>query len=138
MMQRIQVGQLRVLTEDGIYQFPPPNLNNDLFEESGKTLDDGEAAPRAEIRVLNDSFWIRLVLLGDLGFSEAFMWGNAEVDDLAALFRVSRRSSMAFRSSSSELSSEFQLRREFVHSAAWSSISAQVARRGGSELSLAG
>ncbi|KAL7417892.1 S-adenosyl-L-methionine-dependent methyltransferase [Mrakia frigida] len=89
MMQRIEVGTLRVLTEDGVYQFPPPDLNNDLFEQdSSRTLDDGEVAPKAEIRVLNDSFWIRLVLLGDLGFSEAFMWGDVEVDELAALFRI--------------------------------------------------
>lgn len=83
MMQRIEIGQLRVLTADNeVYTFPPPDLNNP--NEEG-----GEHFPRAELRVLNDSFWIRLVLLGDLGFSEGYMWGDVECDDLAALFRVS-------------------------------------------------
>lgn len=42
-----------------------------------------------ELKVLSDAFWIRLVLGGDLGFSEGFMAGEIEVDNLAALFKVS-------------------------------------------------
>ncbi|KAL0949084.1 hypothetical protein HGRIS_009176 [Hohenbuehelia grisea] len=34
------------------------------------------------IKVANDHFWTRLLLSGDLGFSEAFMIGDIQVDDL--------------------------------------------------------
>lgn len=89
MMQRIEIGQLRILSEDGIYQFPPPSELTQS-SSSANSAEGEDDMPKAEIRVLNERFWIRLMLLGDLGFSEAFMFGDAEVDDLAALFRVSR------------------------------------------------
>ncbi|KAH8829939.1 cyclopropane-fatty-acyl-phospholipid synthase [Flagelloscypha sp. PMI_526] len=34
------------------------------------------------LKVLSDNFWIRLLLSGDLGFSEAFMIGEVEVNNL--------------------------------------------------------
>ncbi|KAE9399100.1 cyclopropane-fatty-acyl-phospholipid synthase [Gymnopus androsaceus JB14] len=34
------------------------------------------------LTVVNDSFWLRLMLSGDLGFSEAYMVGDIEVEDL--------------------------------------------------------
>lgn len=61
-------------------QFPNPN------KAAGANPKTDEI--RAEIRVLNDSFWVRMLLLSDLGFSEAFMTGDIEVDDLDALFKV--------------------------------------------------
>jgi hypothetical protein len=78
--------QLRVLTSDGIYTFPPPSSTIEDFQIEGDIYNGG---PKAELRVLNETFWVRLVLLGDLGFSEGYMAGDVECDDLAALFRVS-------------------------------------------------
>ncbi|KAJ7179621.1 cyclopropane-fatty-acyl-phospholipid synthase [Mycena filopes] len=34
------------------------------------------------LKVVNDNFWLRLLLSGDLGFSEAYMIGDVEVSDL--------------------------------------------------------
>ncbi|KAJ7477247.1 cyclopropane-fatty-acyl-phospholipid synthase [Mycena galericulata] len=34
------------------------------------------------LKVVNDNFWLRLMLSGDLGFSEAYMIGDVEVSDL--------------------------------------------------------
>ena len=48
-----------------------------------------EAGVKAEIRVVNDSFWVRLCTMSDLGFAEAFMYGDVECDDLISLFQVS-------------------------------------------------
>ncbi|KAL5635822.1 hypothetical protein ACGC1H_004573 [Rhizoctonia solani] len=76
LMQRITVGHLRVLTESHIYNFPA------LGSEG---IQDG---PSAELRVVKDSFWIRLVTMSDLGFAEAFMYGDVECDDLVALFKI--------------------------------------------------
>ncbi|CUA75126.1 cyclopropane-fatty-acyl-phospholipid synthase [Rhizoctonia solani] len=76
LMQRITIGHLRVLTESHIYNFPP------LGSEG---VQDG---PSAELRVVKDSFWIRLVTMSDLGFAEAFMYGDVECDDLVTLFKI--------------------------------------------------
>ncbi|KAF8659523.1 hypothetical protein AX16_001822 [Volvariella volvacea WC 439] len=42
----------------------------------------------AYLRVVNDSFWLRILLSGDLGFSEAYMVGDVEVPDLKAAMNV--------------------------------------------------
>ena len=47
-MSRIGVGRLRVLAPEQIYEFGP----------------GGE--PSAELEVVRDAFWVRLLLLGDL------------------------------------------------------------------------
>lgn len=77
LMQRITNGHLRVLTFGHIYNFPA--VSNDL-----------NAAPdlKSELRVSNNVFWIRLCAMGDLGFAEAYMYGDVECDDLVSLFQV--------------------------------------------------
>ena len=51
-MSRIDVGHLRVLAKDRIYEFGPKN-----------------SKLKSEIKIVNDSFWIRLLLLSDLVLS---------------------------------------------------------------------
>ncbi|KAJ7928068.1 CFS1-like protein [Mycena leptocephala] len=75
-MQRISKGQLRVLTYSHIYSFPAPGATDDTEEF------------KAELRVLNDAFWIRLCLMSDLGFAESYMYGDVECDDLVSLFNI--------------------------------------------------
>ncbi|SGY84757.1 BQ5605_C009g05718 [Microbotryum silenes-dioicae] len=92
MMERIERGQLRVITkEDGIFTFGTPAIFNDEHPNPNKQQEPNPARDeiRAEITVLNDAFWVRMLLLADLGFSEAYMNGDIEVDDLDALFKVS-------------------------------------------------
>ena len=81
LMQRITKGHLRVLTFEHIYNFPA--LSNDL----NNTVPD----PKSELRVANNVFWIRLCAMGDLGFAEAYMYGDVECDDLVSLFQVCAR-----------------------------------------------
>ncbi|KAJ7442616.1 CFS1-like protein [Mycena latifolia] len=69
-MQNISKGQLRVLTYSHIYSFPTV----------GADADDSQT--KAELRVVNDAFWLRLCLMSDLGFAEAYMYGDVECDDL--------------------------------------------------------
>ncbi|KAK0191514.1 cyclopropane-fatty-acyl-phospholipid synthase [Armillaria mellea] len=40
------------------------------------------------IKVVNDNFWLRLMLSGDLGFSEAYMIGEIELPDLRAAMNL--------------------------------------------------
>ncbi|KAH7915484.1 CFS1-like protein [Hygrophoropsis aurantiaca] len=78
LMQRMDTGHLRVLTYSNIYKFPAPN------SAAPNPRDD----LHAELHVVNDTFWIRLCTMGDLGFSEAYMYGDVECDDLVALFKI--------------------------------------------------
>jgi cyclopropane-fatty-acyl-phospholipid synthase len=66
-MQNITAGHLRVLTYSHIYNFPASfEKNNDA------------PSPKSELRVASDVFWIRLCAMGDLGFAEAYMYGDVE------------------------------------------------------------
>lgn len=76
-MQKISIGQLRVLTYSHIYVFPAPS-----------TTENSKPDLKAELRVVNDVFWFRLCTMGDLGFSEAYMYGDVECDDLVSIFKV--------------------------------------------------
>ncbi|TFK23398.1 S-adenosyl-L-methionine-dependent methyltransferase [Coprinopsis marcescibilis] len=79
-MKSIVVGKLTVRTDSRVYTFPDPEDRDQLEHES--------SGPEAELRVVKDTFWIRLCLMGDLGFAEAYMYGEVQCDDLATLFRV--------------------------------------------------
>jgi cyclopropane-fatty-acyl-phospholipid synthase len=91
MMEKLHRGQLRVLSSDGtMYTFGTPSIYSpELPNPNKQALPSKADEIRAEIRVVNDAFWVRMLLLSDLGFSEAWMAGDIEVDDLDALFRVS-------------------------------------------------
>ena len=77
-LQNISVGRLRVVTDKRIYDFPERAA--DAGEEEGL---------RAELRVINDAFWVRLCMMGDLGFAEAYMFGDVTCEDLITTFLVS-------------------------------------------------
>ncbi|KAF9464242.1 cyclopropane-fatty-acyl-phospholipid synthase [Collybia nuda] len=40
------------------------------------------------LKIVNDNFWLRIMLSGDLGFSEAFMIGDVEVSDLRSCMNL--------------------------------------------------
>ncbi|EIM81614.1 cyclopropane-fatty-acyl-phospholipid synthase [Stereum hirsutum FP-91666 SS1] len=75
-LQKITYGTLRIITSDHTYNFG-----------SARELSD-PSAPNAELKVISDTFWIRLCLMSDLGFSEAYMYGEVECDDLIPLFLI--------------------------------------------------
>lgn len=72
-MQKITVGHLRVLTQGQIYEFGPR---------------PGSGEKSIVLKVVNDTFWVRMLILGDLGFAEAYMFGDVVCDDLVGLFKV--------------------------------------------------
>ncbi|KAH0586547.1 hypothetical protein H2248_007773 [Termitomyces sp. 'cryptogamus'] len=78
LMSRITTGRLKVLTSSRIYSFP--TVENQV-EKSDVEFE-------AELRVINDAFWVRLCTMSDLGFAEAYMYGEVECDDLVSLFRI--------------------------------------------------
>lgn len=44
--------------------------------------------PVARLTVRNPNFWLRLCAMGDLGFSEAYMYGEIDCEDLVKVFLV--------------------------------------------------
>lgn len=67
-----------MLTFSHIYNFP------------ALSVEQNDAADlKSELRVANDVFWVRLCAMGDLGFAEAYMYGDVECDDLVSIFQVS-------------------------------------------------
>ena len=97
-MERIERGQLRVVSASTgeVYTFGQPKIYNDKYPNPDKLARPDPATDeiRAELRVINDAFWIRMLLMSDLGFAEAFMVGDVETDDLDSLFKVGLRQSM--------------------------------------------
>lgn len=48
-----------------------------------------EKHPRTvHLRVLNDNFWMRVFFTGDLGFSEAYMTGEVQTEDLQGVMKL--------------------------------------------------
>ncbi|GAA99580.1 uncharacterized protein L969DRAFT_86843 [Mixia osmundae IAM 14324] len=89
LMEKITYGQLRVLTPDGIFTFGNPIIADPSYSSSTHALPGGTKKElKAELRVVNDAFWVRMLILSDLGFAEAYMVGDVEVDDLDALFKM--------------------------------------------------
>ncbi|KAK7691989.1 hypothetical protein QCA50_005394 [Cerrena zonata] len=88
----ITVGQLVIVTPEKRYAFPA--------DYSGANLSD----ENAEIRVIKSTFWVRLALMSDLGFAEAFMFGEADCDNLPSLFRLFLRNRTAISSLDSRFS----------------------------------
>ena len=77
-LQNITVGRLRIVTNKRTYEFP--EVGTDAVEDD---------KPHAELRVINDAFWVRLCTMGDLGFAEAYMFGDVVCEDLISTFLVS-------------------------------------------------
>jgi hypothetical protein len=77
-LQHISVGRLRIVTNKRTYEFP----------ERGTDAGEDEEF-HAELRVINDAFWVRLCMMGDLGLAEAYMFGDVVCEDLISTFRVS-------------------------------------------------
>ena len=82
MSRSIGYGRLRVHTTDEILVFPSDAMRKELG------LGQVKAAETVDIRVIRDTFWLRLATLGDLGFAEAYMAGDCEVSDLVKVFKV--------------------------------------------------
>ena len=76
-LKNITVGHLRIVTDKRTYEFPAHGT------------DTGHEEPHAELRVINDAFWVRLCAMGALGFAEAYMFGDVICEDLISIFVVS-------------------------------------------------
>ncbi|KAI0647931.1 cyclopropane-fatty-acyl-phospholipid synthase [Trametes meyenii] len=79
LLASISNGTLTIHTPSQTYRFG---------QDADTSDEDAFKAPRAELTVRNPIFWLRLCAMGDLGFSEAYMYGEIECDDLVKVFLV--------------------------------------------------
>ncbi|KAF8488661.1 cyclopropane-fatty-acyl-phospholipid synthase [Russula emetica] len=97
-LRNISVGRLRIVTSKYTYEFPERSADGDREEE-----------PHAELKVINDAFWVRLCMMGDLGFAEAYMFGDVLCEDLNSTFLVFLKNKEKIASLNSALSWLFSL-----------------------------
>ncbi|KAH7107208.1 cyclopropane-fatty-acyl-phospholipid synthase [Auriculariales sp. MPI-PUGE-AT-0066] len=77
-LQRMKHGNLRIITQSQVYRFPP--VAKGVVNEHPHLF--------AELVVIRDTFWTRMLTMGDLGFAESYMYGDVQCDDLRSLFKV--------------------------------------------------
>ncbi|KAK4691833.1 cyclopropane-fatty-acyl-phospholipid synthase, partial [Lecanoromycetidae sp. Uapishka_2] len=75
LLRKVEIGQLVIEDIDG---------TKTICGRSGAM----DGAPRTELKVLKEAFWVRLMLFADMGFAESFMLGEISCPDLVAFFRI--------------------------------------------------
>ncbi|QPH04606.1 hypothetical protein C2857_001750 [Epichloe festucae Fl1] len=91
MLGNIETGTLLLVDEPG-------ETRHVFGQKLSGTVDDqapgdprtrrADTTPRVEIVVKRDSFWLRLLLFADIGFSEAYMLGDFHCQDLTSFFQL--------------------------------------------------
>ncbi|EMC92006.1 hypothetical protein BAUCODRAFT_313159 [Baudoinia panamericana UAMH 10762] len=84
LLKQIQIGSLTITDADGSLMIcgSPRRAEAEGSEKSVYEV------PHAEIRVLNDLFWVRLLVFADMGFAESYMLGEIACPDLTAFFKL--------------------------------------------------
>ncbi|KAI7156051.1 cyclopropane-fatty-acyl-phospholipid synthase [Hortaea werneckii] len=85
LLKQIQVGSLQITDTDGTLTVCGSPRRASAATETEKSV---YTTPHAELRVLNDLFWVRLAIFADMGFAESYMLGEVECPDLTAFFKV--------------------------------------------------
>ena len=93
----MQHGRLVIETPSSTYTFPP------------SPTDNKHPDVHARLRVINPAFWIRLAFMSDLGFAEAYMYGDIECTTLPTLFLLFLHNKQALSSLNTRLSSLLSL-----------------------------
>ncbi|KAF8508695.1 cyclopropane-fatty-acyl-phospholipid synthase [Gautieria morchelliformis] len=72
-LNQVEHGELHIVTPTEVLDFGRGQLSPDL---------------KVELRVRRPTFWTRIVFFKELGFAEAFMYGDVDCDDIATLIRL--------------------------------------------------
>lgn len=84
LLKNIQVGSLQIRDTDGTLTIcgSPRRADSEAEKKDVYTI------PHSEIEVLNDLFWVRLLLFADMGFAESYMLGEFSCSDITAFFKL--------------------------------------------------
>ncbi|KAK4574724.1 hypothetical protein LTR86_001565 [Recurvomyces mirabilis] len=83
LLRQIQIGSLQIIDTDGSLTVCGSPKRADGNDEKSVY-----AIPHAELRVLSDLFWVRLLVFADMGFAESYMLGEVACPDITAFFKV--------------------------------------------------
>ncbi|KAM0716087.1 hypothetical protein Q7P37_008601 [Cladosporium fusiforme] len=83
LLKNIQIGSLSVHDTDGSV-----TICGSPRRVDGQDEKNVYAIPHVELRVLNDLFWVRLLLFADMGFAESYMLGEVACPDITAFFKL--------------------------------------------------
>lgn len=83
----VEVGSLLITDEANGMKYA---FGQGVFHREGDVAGakDANTIPRVDIVIKSESFWLRLLLLADIGFAESYMLGDFECNDLVSFFRV--------------------------------------------------
>ena len=82
-LKNIQIGSLTITDSDGTLTVcGSPRRVDSNSEKSVYNI------AHAELKVLNDLFWVRTLVFADMGFAESYMLGEIECPDLTAFFKL--------------------------------------------------
>ncbi|ATY66282.1 methoxy mycolic acid synthase 1 [Cordyceps militaris] len=90
-LSRIEIGTLLLVDEPaGTRHVFGQKLDGsaDLSNVEASATRRVTTVPRVEVIIKNDAFWMRSFLFGDMGFSEAYMLGDFECQDLTSFFQL--------------------------------------------------
>ncbi|KAG6005897.1 hypothetical protein E4U21_007531 [Claviceps maximensis] len=90
-LANIEIGTLLLVDEPGATRHVfGQNLSGSVDDHASGEPGTRRAGttPRVEIVVKRDSFWPRLLLFADIGFSEAYMLGDFHCEDLTSFFQL--------------------------------------------------
>ena len=68
-LKNLRHGQIRIVTPSHVYSFPL----------AGTGLRNEHPNLRVELKVVHESFWTRMLTMSDLGFAEAYMYGEVRI-----------------------------------------------------------
>ncbi|KAK3678083.1 hypothetical protein LTR78_002178 [Recurvomyces mirabilis] len=83
LLRQVQIGSLQIIDTDGSLTVCGSPKRADGNDEKSV-----HAIPHAELRVLSDLFWVRLLVFADMGFAESYMLGEVACPDITAFFKV--------------------------------------------------
>lgn len=88
LLRNIQIGSLCITDTDGSVTIcgnaNRPGDNADDIDSEKNVY----SIPHAELKVLSDLFWVRLLLFADMGFAESYMLGEVSCPDLTSFFKL--------------------------------------------------
>lgn len=82
-LKNVQIGSLTITDADGTLTIcGSPRRVENSSEKSVYNIS------HAELRILNDLFWVRALLFADMGFAESYMLGEIECPDITGFFKL--------------------------------------------------
>ncbi|OZJ06850.1 hypothetical protein BZG36_00045 [Bifiguratus adelaidae] len=106
LLSNVKHGHLRVLSQEEVFEFGEKIVSHRESDGAGVNA-QGDEVIQVTLKVIDDKFWVRLLVLSDMGFSEAYMNEEVYVDNLVGLIRLFIQNRTALQEVNTPYSSVF-------------------------------